>query len=461
MHTDAGPIGPWVRLYRPGRRYQSDSVRPLLIVLVVASIGLGQVMLSNGPALAGDVRIEVQDVSYVPISADLAAYPAPESWQKISKPTVSVLLLNSSFSPRFEASFIKIDGQSYDLFWNSSNRTITIYPRDLLADGPHRVSVYLEDAQIHAILAEWTFHQDTVTPIVLLDALPFAADKRVYTINGTVLEPNLARVDVNGYSALVDGERFLVPVLLWPGHNDLLVTAIDRAGNVGYGEGEMSWLPPGPADVEYAPIVHPNASFIVRFPTTWEVKVDQELEPGFRADAAALEPESVVYLRSSITVVSRLAGQGMNQGLFLGIMQNAIAQISEQSQVTIVSRPRLIGSVDGPATVRFSLVDLSLDGQRIFRHVTGFWSKSVGRIWIVIGSVAVEKVETQWYALQTAADTFQVIEPERPPAGGEPPQAGIDRALLVTTAGILLIITIFTASLYSIRRRGRRYPFRR
>jgi len=160
-------------------------------------------------------------------------------------------------------------------------------------------------------------------------------------------------------------------------------------------------------------------------------------------------------------VVSRLAGQGMNQGLFLGIMQNAIAQISEQSQVTIVSRPRLIGSVDGPATVRFSLVDLSLDGQRIFRHVTGFWSKSVGRIWIVIGSVAVEKVETQWYALQTAADTFQVIEPEQPPAGSEPPQAGIDRALLVTTAGILFIITVFTASLYSIRRRGRRYPFRR
>lgn len=436
-------------------------MRPLLILLLIVSIGLGQVTLSDGPALAGDVRFEIQDVSYVPISSDLAVHPAPDSWQKISKPTVSVLLLNSSFSPRLEASFIKLDGQRHDLFWNFVNRTITIYPRDSLLDGPHRVNVYLEDAQIHAILAEWTFRQDTVPPIVLLGALPFAADKRVYTINGTVLEPNLAAVDVNGYSALVDGEQFLVPVLLWPGHNDLLVTAIDRAGNLGYGKGEVSWLPPGPGDAEYAPVVHPNASFTVRFPTAWEVSLDRELEPGYRVDVAAFEPESVVYLRSSITVVSRLAGQGMNEGLFLGIMQNAIAQISEESQVTIVSRPRLIGSVDGPVTVQFSLVDFSPDGQRIFRHITGFWSRTVGRIWIVIGSVAVEKVDAQWHALQTAADTFQVIDPEQPPAGGEPPKAGVDRALLVTTAGILIIITLFTATLYSIRRRSRKYPFRR
>ena len=433
----------------------------LLPLVIVLSVSLGQVAVPIEIVSARDDGKIVQDYPHVPISADLAVYPAPDSWQSTARPTVSILLLNASFSPQLDVSFIKIDGQRAVFAWNPLNRTLTVSLRDPIADGSHRVNVYLEDPRRNANIAQWSFFQDTVAPLVILDSLSLAADKRVYNISGTVVEPNTAGVQVNGFSAIVEGDRFLVPVLLWPGHNDLLVKAIDRAGNVGQGKGEILWLPSPLEDVEYAPFVHPNTSFVVRFPMTWEVNVDYELGPQYRADVAAFEPESAAFLRSSIAVVSRLAGQGMNEGLFLAIMENAVAQSSEQSRVTIVSRPRLLGGSSGPVTAQFSLIDALPEGQRIFRHVTGFWSRSVGRVWLMIGSAAVEKVETEWHALQTAAETFRVIEPEQPATGGEAPQAAIDRAFVVTAAAILFILTSFAAALYSLRKRGRRSPLLR
>lgn len=432
-----------------------NPVALLLLVALFAPVARVTFPIAIASADGGPIA---RELPYVPISDDVAVHPGPDAWLSIARPAVSIRLLNTTFTPNLDASWLKFDGQRSSFAWNPLNRTIFVPLRDPLADGTHAVDAYLEDSQGTGITAGWSFHQDTLPPVVYLDPLPATADRRVYDINGTLVEPNLVGIEVNGFQAIFDGDRFLVQVLLWPGRNDLFATAVDRAGNRGHGQAEIRWSPPPPADVAYAAFVHPNTSFIARFPTTWEVHADYELESGYVSDVAALEPAAAFSTRSTIVVVSRLAGQGMNEGWLLGILENAVAITNAQSGVTIVSRPRLLEGSGGPVVGQFSLVASLPSGERVFQQVSAFWSRAVGRIWIMIGSVATDEVDAQWYALQTAYETFQAVEPEDLSTGSETPSQAVERALLVTMVAILIVLTVFVAALYSVRKSGRGSP---
>jgi hypothetical protein len=362
---------------------------------------------------------------------------------------------NASFGVDLRAATLSLDGRPLVLSWQPANKTIWALAFDVLPDGDHGVVVSLEDAAGRTVAGSWVFSLDTVVPWVDFDPLPVTAESRVHTVTGTVLEDHLVGLDVNGYVAILNGTTFQVPVLLWPGRNDLLGTATDLAANRGLAASEVRWFPPPAVNVTFEAFVHPNASFLVRFPDTWEVRPDEVLEGDVRADVVAVQPESGTA-RATIAVVSRAAGSTMTEGFLLSILGDSIRRLEASSTVEVVSAPRLAPSSSGAVAAEFSVVETLFDGSRVFRHVTGLWSRSVGRIWLVLGSTSTSTVEDQWYALEAAGTTFRAIEPPPPPSLEPSPKGAVDLALVVTVAAILFVTLFSAVGIYAWRVRARR-----
>jgi hypothetical protein len=390
------------------------------------------------------------------VSEGLSVDPAPGSWVNVSRPTVVVRILNDSFIPAPEGISIRLDGQRLVPEWDATFRAVHATPDSPLADGVHDLEATLEDGAGTRLTAAWGFSQDTEPPRVDLDPAPSAADERVFGINGTAVDPNLVGVRVNGFSAILEGDRFSVPVLLWPGRNDLLAVARDRADNVGLATGEIEWLPASPANTSYTTALHGNASFTVRFPADWVVETDADLESGLRAQLIARQSE-VLDLRATIAIVSRPVGDAMSQALLLTILEDSIRRIAVNSTVEVVSHPEPVDFVPGSFGAQFSVVETLSEGPRVFRLVTGFWNKDLARIWLVLGSVPTESVEVHWHALSMAATSLRVIVPPRAPEGGDAPRLAIERAFYVTVAAIVAVLILFGIALRSVRPRPAGY----
>ena len=428
----------------------------VLVSLLVAPLLSPRFLIAESPPVG-----PTADEDFV-IIGELAVVPGPDAWTTDSLPKVAVRILNASFVPDLSLSVISLDAEALLPFWAPENGTLWMAPDRPLIDGPHLVDVLLRDDVSNELAANWTFRQDTVLPAVELDPLPPIADKRVYPVNGTVQEENLAQVLANGYPASMDGERFSVPVLLWPGRNNLLVSAHDHAGNEGLAAARIEWYPPPPEGASYREFVHENASFRIALPSSWEVELDSPLDGGFQAEVVAAEPPSA-YARAGVAVVSRTVGEAMSEPLLLTIMEDAILRISGNNSIQVVARPEPITLIPGTSSAQFSVVETLPDATRVFRLVTAFWSRTLSRIWLVMGSMPTQTVEANWHAVGTATDSFRVIVPEAPPPPPGGPKDSIDRAFFVTLGAIALVVTLFAATAYSVRarRRPRRVPWER
>ncbi|WP_164997800.1 hypothetical protein, partial [Methanolobus psychrotolerans] len=74
---------------------------------------------------------------------------------------------------------------------------------------------------------------DTVVPVVLVDPVTTPTNVSSQTINGSVVDVNLASVTVNGVSASLDGNNYSATIDLTEGANTITVVAVDSAGNSG------------------------------------------------------------------------------------------------------------------------------------------------------------------------------------------------------------------------------------
>ncbi|HKZ99642.1 MAG TPA: hypothetical protein VJ326_08655 [Thermoplasmata archaeon] len=398
--------------------------------------------------------LEVVSYDVVPISNELAVFPSPSSWSNDPRLVVLVKVLNASFSPDLGVSVLSVDGMRLVLDWEGTNRTVWGAPEGPLVEGRHEVDLHLRDATTNALSAEWSFGIDVTPPLVSLDPLPVAADVRVFTVNGSVVEDHLKGIDVNGFGAVVNEGRFLVPVLLWPGRNDVEATAIDEAGNRGLGVAWINWFPPTNPDETYLPFLHKLASFTTRFPADWQIEVDRELEGGLRADVLASEP-ATVPLRATIAVLSRPTGATMDQDVLLSILEEALLRLSSGSQVTVVSRPARIEPLPSAVAAQLAYVETLAEGLVVFRSVTAVWSSGVGRLWVIIGSMAAEEVDEKWAAVQNAVEGFRTIEPPPSITGDDRVTNRIAYAFAATIAAIAVILSAFGVALYSLRRRRR------
>lgn len=434
--------------------YEMGPGFPCLLLVLAAVVGPTS-LLSAGIAEAGALELVSYDL--VPISDELAVFPSPSSWSNEPRLVVLVKVLNASFSPALGVSVLAVDGMRLVLDWDGANRTVWGAPEGPLVEGRHEVDLHLQDAMANALSAEWSFGIDVTPPLVSLDPLPVAADVRVFTVHGSVVEDHLKGIDVNGFGAVVNEGRFLVPVLLWPGRNDVEVTAIDEAGNRGLGVAWINWFPPANPDETYLPFLHKLASFTTRFPADWQIEEDRELEGGLRADVLASEP-ATVPLRATIAVLSRPTGATMDQDVLLSILEEALLRLSAGSQITVVSRPARIEPLPSAVAAQLAYIETLPEGLVIFRSVTAVWSSGVGRLWVIIGSMAAAEVDEKWAAVQNAVEGFRTIEPPPSIVGDDRVTNRIAYAFAATIAAIALILSAFGVALYSLRHRRRPPP---
>lgn len=422
----------------------------------MALVLLSSLAAEGEPTSATEAVAGIENYDHVLLSADLAVYPAPDGWIKDSSVVVSVRLLNQSSEPLLSTVSLKLDGLSLGIGWAPEDREISSESSVSLLDGPHVVNVSFRDGTGQMVSADWSFSVDTRPPVVHLDLLPDMADARLFWVRGRVVEENLLEVRVNSFAAILEDGLFRVPVLLWPGRNQVEAVALDLAGNRGLGLSETQWFPNPPANESYEPILHVNSSFIIRIPSSWTVQRDFELEGGVIADVLAHPSETKSSVSPSVVVLSQPVGEVLSEGLFLGVMESAIRNLAARAEVQVVSRSRLIESGSNTLAAEASILEARDLGPRVFVSVTGFWNGRVHRIWLVIGSLPADRVEVEWHAIQVASETFSVIEPAPPTEGPlGPPDVSASRALLVTVGAIVFVFMVFVMALYSRRLRSR------
>lgn len=398
----------------------------------------------------------LQQEPQVPLSGELAVYPGPDSWIRDVRPTVSILVRDDAFGPEIEALSLVLGSEGLIPTWSSEERTVTGRPRFPLSDGAHQVTLDMRDADARVLQGTWSFNVDTIPPVVNLAPLPSLSEARLLNVTGSFVEANLQAISVNGFSPIIEGDAFLVQVLLWPGPNEIEARVEDKAGNIGLGAAQSAWLATAPPNESYEPFVHVNRSFRIEFPASWVVEPDFELEPGTTADVLASGPV-VGGLRATITVFSRFVGETMNEGVFLTLMANTLLNMGEEANLAVVSPPSIRDGSGRTLSAEFSVLQTLPQGPRSFVLVTGFWSNSVRRVWLLVGSVATERVEEDWHAVQRASETFMAIEPDPPPTDPlEPAQPSVTRAFLVTVGAMVFILAFFSVVLYYRREKRSR-----
>lgn len=431
-------------------------MRGAVIVLLILLLALPSLTDERGMVtIPHPVQTQGQDQGNV--SVELDVYPDPGSWVNTPGVVISARVINESFTPRLDLSLITLDGVRLIPLWDQANLTVWAASKDSLPDGAHEASVELINVAHESLNAVWSFGIDSVPPLVDLEPLPEVADVRVFPVRGAVDDPNLRELSVNGVLALVTNGTFVAHILLWPGNNDITVQAFDQADNLGLAVDNMRWLPPEPPDQAFDTYLYENGSFSVSFPATWDVHQDYELDDSTVADLVALKTTGPY--QSSIAIVSQRTADVVTEGLLLSILQNSILKLEGGLELDVVSRPQIIDLLPGSTEAQFSVVQRLQEGSRALIVVTSVWDSQVGRLWLIVGSIPVERIEEDWYAVNMALDTFDVIEPPSPPKPPpEPPTASIDRSLAVTVGTIALILILFSATLYRRRRIARKPP---
>ena len=101
-----------------------------------------------------------------------------------------------------------------------------------LAEGENHLDATAVDAANHpAESPRVTVVLDTLPPVIALAPLPALVDSSPITVRGTVSDPHLDKVTVNGIEATVVGEEFVAEVPLQEGVNAIVARAVDTLGH--------------------------------------------------------------------------------------------------------------------------------------------------------------------------------------------------------------------------------------
>ncbi|WP_407355483.1 beta strand repeat-containing protein [Methanolobus sp. WCC5] len=155
-------------------------------------------------------------------TAPVTTDDAPVGWQNssftitLTASDVSGSGVNSTFYKVNDGSWIS--GTSV-LIDTDGNNTVTYYSVDNVGNVESNNTVYAE--------------LDTTAPVVYIDPVTTPTNVSSQTINGSVVDVNLASVTVNGVSASLDGNNYSATIDLTEGANTITVVAVDSAGNSG------------------------------------------------------------------------------------------------------------------------------------------------------------------------------------------------------------------------------------
>jgi hypothetical protein len=171
---------------------------------------------------AGNSGTDTIDIT-VDLTAPLVVITAPNNGDIIATGSVTVVGSLDDLS----ISQVDINGAQVSVTGGNFSHTVS------LDDGDHTVTVTATDAAGNVGNKEITVTIDTTAPVVTitnpLEGAKYSTSS--VTIQGTVNDPDIAQVDVNGQSVAVSNGTFSVTLTLTEGSNLVSVTATDAANN--------------------------------------------------------------------------------------------------------------------------------------------------------------------------------------------------------------------------------------
>jgi RHS repeat-associated protein len=121
---------------------------------------------------------------------------------------------------------VKVNGVPAAVTGTSFEVTIQLVENEnrLVATARDAANNPAESPQVTVVL-------DTLPPVIALAVLPGLVDRSPITVRGTVSDPHLDKVTVNGVEASVAGEEFVAEVPLQEGANAIVARAVDTLGH--------------------------------------------------------------------------------------------------------------------------------------------------------------------------------------------------------------------------------------
>lgn len=385
-----------------------------LLPLLSLSLALATLASSSSPMHLGGPSPPL-DRTLSP-AQNYSLLPQPDGWVNSARPLISVTLLDENPGVDVKTSLFILDGLDHQPAWDAESQTFQLTPPGDLDEGSHSVSFSVMEVGGLFFNVSWTFHVDTVPPAVLIRPLPSTVLERGLTVEGAVAEPNLAAVAVNGQTVPVDEEgQYAQPVLLWPGPNDIVVTATDHAMNEDQAVSYVRWEPSESSLEDLLSHTHANASFTIHLPAEWDIFVDPVLESGGQADLVGLGSLQPGTVPPSISVLSTPVTSTLTGSDLLDIMNQALEDLIRDVDVLVLSRPRLRGSQPQAVSGEFSVVQNLGQPNATFLFATYVWNGAVARIWVILASSSVLDAAGVWPDFAASVGSFHVNAPEPPP----------------------------------------------
>lgn len=151
-----------------------------------------------------------------------------------SKPVVSAEFIDDGIGVSTNDTKLYVDGQDVSASAQVSPNKIIYNPSAPLADGGHKIKLYVVDKAGNASEVQWSFAIHTQPPQIKItshQANQFV-NKSPVVIFGSINDPR-ARIVVNGISAFVEKNVFSAKVSLVEGNNTITAVATDGFGNTG------------------------------------------------------------------------------------------------------------------------------------------------------------------------------------------------------------------------------------
>ncbi len=430
------------------------------VALLLALAPLATLPVSNGSFAAGvtsGLPSELPEAPRAP-AAEFILEPADGAWLRFSPSLIRIRFLNASLGLRQDVSSVHLDGEERSFGWSASSQTIEVIIEMELRDGIHPVEASLVHLDGSVTSLVWSFGLDTQVPEVTVEPLSPATTTPSVTVRGRAVDSWLAGVTIQGEEVPRVGEDFSATIRLWPGPNDILVEARDRAGNLGRAVRVVSLQIP-PFEGPSTSMVVEDGSFAVEIPDGWAAQEGIQLPSGDRIDliAVAIAP-AAPGLETTLLVASDRTARTFSDASALEWMDLVLASVAASGQLKqIVSRPRVVDNPLDTVTVQSTFLRQTALTQLTFNQLTMVWSQLLQRQWVLLATVDERHALERWAAINATVASFRLLDP----GVGEPP--GIEPAFFAYTvivvaaiAALVAIAAVALLPLYIARRRRQR-----
>lgn len=383
------------------------------VALLLALSPLATLPVSNGSFAAGvtsGLPSELPEAPRAP-AAEFILEPADGAWLRFSPSLIRIRFLNASLGLRQDVSSVHLDGEERSFGWSASSQTIEVIIEMELRDGIHPVEASLVHFDGSVTNLVWSFGLDTKVPEVTVEPLSPATTTPSVTVRGRAVDSWLAGVTIQGEEVPPVGEDFSATIRLWPGPNDILVEARDRAGNLGRAERVVSLQIP-PFEGRSTSMVVEDGSFAVEIPDGWAAQEGIQLPSGDRIDliAVAIAP-AAPGLETTLLVASDRTARTFSDASALEWMDLVLASVAASGQLKqIVSRPRVVDNPLDTVTVQSTFLRQTALTQLTFNQVTMVWSQLLRTQWILLASTDERYAALTWPPLGAAVASFRVLD---------------------------------------------------